>query len=247
MSTAGLKPVFSFFGSKWRAALRYPAPLHDTIIEPFAGGAGYALRYHTRRVILVEKDPKLHGAWMYLQRASASEILALPDLACGQSVDDLTVPQEAKWLIGMWLNSGAARPCKTPSAWMNLELRDPKFGSPSRCQFWGAGIRARLAAQREQIQHWRLVLGDYTAAPDTEATWFIDPPYQLMGRHYDCGSDQINYFSLAAWCRSRRGQVMVCENVGADWLPFRPHHAHDKTRISKRPQCRKNSAEAIWP
>jgi hypothetical protein len=25
---------------------------------------------------------------------------------------------------------------------------------------------------------------------------------------------------LADWCRSRTGQTIVCENAGADWLPF---------------------------
>lgn len=245
-----LKPVFSFFGSKWRSAYKYPAPEHDTIIEPFAGGAGYSLRHYRKNVILIERDPKLHGAWLFAQRASVAEILALPDLQPGQSVDDLQVPQEARWLVGMWLNSGVARPCKTPSAWMN-EKRDPKYGAPSRCQFWGQGIRERLAAQRPLIQHWTLIHGDYTCAPGIEATWFIDPPYIVHGAHYVFGSKLIDYPALGAWCKARRGQVIVCENVGADWLPFRAHHAHDATRISKRPGVRPwqapQTAEAIWP
>lgn len=24
------------------------------------------------------------------------------------------------------------------------------------------------------------------------------------------------------WCKDRRGQVIVCENAGATWLPFEP-------------------------
>lgn len=43
-----LRPFFTYFGAKWRAAPHYPPPTHPTVIEPFAGAAGYALRHHTR-------------------------------------------------------------------------------------------------------------------------------------------------------------------------------------------------------
>jgi hypothetical protein len=55
----GIRPYFVYYGGKWRAAPRYPAPRHDVIVEPFAGSAGYALRYHERKIILVEKDAVL--------------------------------------------------------------------------------------------------------------------------------------------------------------------------------------------
>jgi hypothetical protein len=65
--------------------------------------------------------------------------------------------------------------------------------------------------------------GDYRDAPDIEATWFIDPPYQFANRRgYREGSAGIDFKALAAWARSRRGQVIVCEQRGANWLPFRP-------------------------
>jgi hypothetical protein len=32
-----LRPFWRYYGGKWRAAPRYPAPRYDTIIEPFAG------------------------------------------------------------------------------------------------------------------------------------------------------------------------------------------------------------------
>ena len=67
-----------------------------------------------------------------------------------------------------------------------------------------------------------VIEGDYTDAPDIEATWFIDPPYQYRGgRKYPQGSDAIDYTRLAEWCQTRRGQVIVCEAEPADWLPFR--------------------------
>ena len=64
--------------------------------------------------------------------------------------------------------------------------------------------------------------GDYRDAPDMEATWFIDPPYQHHGSRYYHGSSGIDYPRLAEWAQSRTGQVIVCEASPADWLPFVP-------------------------
>jgi site-specific DNA-adenine methylase len=50
-------PLFKWFGSKWLSAKTLPIPICDTIIEPFAGGAGYSLRYFDKKVILAEKNP----------------------------------------------------------------------------------------------------------------------------------------------------------------------------------------------
>src|ERR1035437_6598248 len=58
-----------------------------------------------------------------------------------------------------------------------------------------------------------------TPSPPASVTWFIDPPYNnAAGNKYATSS--VNYTHLAAWCRSRTGQTIVCENAGADWLPF---------------------------
>lgn len=110
-----LKPLFPFYGSKWRDAKRYPAP-GDHVVEPFAGSAGYSVFYEPSRVTLYDKDPIIVGVWDYLIRVSSAEVLSLPDLDVGQSVDDFPLPQEAKWLIGFWLNRGSAQPKKTRTA-----------------------------------------------------------------------------------------------------------------------------------
>ena len=99
-----LKPFFRYYGGKFRVAPKYAAPKHDTIIEPFAGSAGYSVRYHDRNIILVEKDPVLVGVWSYLIKASPAEILALPDVPPGTSVDDYGLCQEARWFVGFWMN-----------------------------------------------------------------------------------------------------------------------------------------------
>jgi hypothetical protein len=32
----------------------------------------------------------------------------------------------------------------------------------------------------------------------------------------------VDYVHLGKWCMERTGQLIVCDNTGADWLPFRP-------------------------
>lgn len=63
--------------------------------------------------------------------------------------------------------------------------------------------------------------GSYEELPDCEATWFIDPPYQYANRRgYKYGAAIIDYPALAEWCLSRRGRIIICEQEGADWMPF---------------------------
>lgn len=235
MKSGGLRPFFGFYGGKWRDTPRlYPKPEYDTIIEPFAGSAGYSLRYPQNEVVLYEIDPVIAGVWKYLIRVKEKEILSIPDVALDGSVDDLDVCQEAKWLVGFWLNKASARPVKSPSAWMRTG-RWP--GS-----FWGDRVRNTIVSQLDAIRHWRIYNNTYencTNALDN-ATWFIDPPYQTAGKFYHFGSKQIDYTALARWCRARRGQVIVCENEGATWLPFSPLASTKTTRRGRR------SKEAVW-
>lgn len=206
-----MKPFFSYYGAKFRSAKHYPHPRYETIIEPFAGSAAYSCKLSgTRQVVLIEKDPVIAGIWKYLQLATYDEIIGLPDLEEGQVVNDLPICQEAKWLIGFWVNKGSAYPKQTMSKWAREGL------SPS--QFWGDCKRKKIADQLHNIKEWRVIEGDYTAAPDIECTWFIDPPYIKRGYAYRC--NKIDYGELAEWCKSRKGQVIVCEQEGADWLPF---------------------------
>jgi hypothetical protein len=237
-----LAPFFTFYGGKYRAAPHYPKPQYDTIVEPFAGSAGYAMRYPDRKVTLVERDPVIAGTWRYLLGAEPEDVLRLPDLAPGQSVDDLSLRQEERWLIGWWLNKGTASPCKTPGKWMR-DVYAGVYGDKTDRFLWGPRVRERIARQMPAIRHWKLLEGDYSTAPDVEATWFIDPPYAGAGKHYRFGSATLDYVALAAWCRTRQGQVTVCENDGADWLPFQ--HFRD-IKASEAKQGGKVSREAIW-
>lgn len=228
--TKRLRPFFSYFGSKYRIGARYPAPQYGTIVEPFAGGAGYATRYHDRHVRLVERDPLLAGLWRYLTTVSAAEILAIPDIGHDETTEDLDICQEARWLVGFWVTRCASSPRKRPCAWMKDGTKPTSF--------WGPAVRERLAWQVEQIRHWRVTEGSYDLCPPYEATWFVDPPYERLGKHYRFGTKSIDYGHLAAWCEARQGQVMVCENEGAQWLPFQPFHlakgnARNPTGVAK--------------
>jgi hypothetical protein len=219
------RPFFSFFGGKWTLATRYPRPAHRTIVEPFAGSAGYATRFSDHDVVLVEREPVVAALWRYLIAVKADEVMRLP---LDPEKRHALAP-EPRSLIGFWCGRGRTQPANTTtSAW----LLSGKWPS----SFWGEYARRRIACQVERIRHWRLVEGDYTAAPDVEATWFVDPPY-IGSRHYRASVG--DYAQLGAWSRARRGQVIVCEQKGADWLPF--VHFRDAKSIN-----RDVNTEVVW-
>ncbi len=108
---ARLRPFFSFFGSKWSMAPSYPSPRFETIIEPFAGSAAYSLMYPDRNVYLADKDPVVVAVWKYLISVSEYEMSKLPILHVGDRVSDFDLSQEARWLMGFWINRGQGVPC----------------------------------------------------------------------------------------------------------------------------------------
>ena len=117
-----LKPFFTYFGGKYRAAPKYPTPEHDVIVEPFAGSAGYAMRHPHHKVILNDLDEKVAGTWEYLINVSEDEILSLPIYdGTWATVDDLNLPPVVEALAdhhrGIIVVSGTsccALPCEAP-------------------------------------------------------------------------------------------------------------------------------------
>ena len=99
-----LKPFFCYYGGKYRSAPHYPKPVHDTIIEPFAGSAGYSVRYADHKVILCEADPKIRGIWEYPFSVSPAEVLSLP-LKLTTSMTS-KIPDEAKMVDGVLVEQG---------------------------------------------------------------------------------------------------------------------------------------------
>ena len=55
---------------------------------------------------------------------------------------------------------------------------------------------------------------------------------------YVHSAKDIDFNNLADWCKSRTGQVIVCEGANADWLPFKP--------LSAQRTNKKMSNEVIW-
>ncbi len=204
-----------------------------TIVEPFAGAAGYATRYADRNVILIEKYHVIAEIWRYLIAVKASEIMSIPTgIKC---VDDLPtwVPVPARSLIGWWLNNATVSPRKRLSSG-----RVRLAAKGLRLEGWTDAARHRVASQVDRIRHWKCIEGDYTDAPQCEATWFVDPPYNnKAGSLYV--KNKIDSSALSMWCQSRQGQVIVCENEGAAWLPFVPFG-------KCKAQNGKMSSEVVW-
>lgn len=230
-------PLWRYFGGKWRARKTYPEPRYQTIVEPFAGAASYSLWHgRGRDIILADASPHIRAIWLSVtQPGAADRIRALPDLQRGVDVRTQSSDPGLACLMGSWCNDASAGQRWRPTEWALLGQR--------RCT-WNIKARDRCA---DVVDAWRpahvSVLDDWRSCPDIEATWFIDPPYIAQGHHYTHGSEGIDYDDLADWCMSRRGQVIVCEAEGADWLPFRPH-ARVQAMMSSR--GKRFISEVIW-
>lgn len=206
-----LKPFFTYYGGKFRIALKYPPPANGQIIEPFAGSAGYSVRHYAKNIVLYDKSEQIVGTWEYLIKAKESEILSLPLVF--DDVRELPLHQEAKWFIGFWCNKASVVPCNKLSKWTRSGIRPNSS--------WGETVRSRVARQLQFIRHWKCALGSYETIDNIKATWFIDPPYSgNSGRIYP--HNRIDYQHLSNFCQSRNGQVIVCESQEANWLPFQP-------------------------
>jgi hypothetical protein len=221
--------MFSFYGSKWRAAPKYQPPQEKLIIEPFCGSASYAMLHHRSHDVWInDVDPCIFGIWTYLQKATRADILALPlDVS---NVDALDEPQAVKDLIGFWFTKATPIPAKEKVGWAR--------GGEYEIQYWSEGRRNRIAEQVEFIHDWKITNLPYDKLPNENATWFIDPPYcGVAGRAYKF--DFVDYEFLGFWCKQRAGQVIVCENEGAAWLPFRSFGEFKTVREGK-------SIEVVW-
>lgn len=214
-----LPPLFPYYGSKWRLAPHYDPPAHRLIVEPFAGSAQYALLHHRHDVLLLDSCPRLGSVWQYLLSASPADVLALPIPGADDHVDAY-----------QWPHPGARELCRAHLASGSGVVGQHNRRSPRMLEHYASGnanawtpaTLRRIAAALPLIRHWRFIAGDYRDAPDVAATWFIDPPYTWMGRHYARSSRRVDFDALACWCRARRGQVIACESEGASWLPFEP-------------------------
>jgi hypothetical protein len=244
--------MFKYFGSKYRSSKYYPAPRYPLIIEPFAGGAGYSSRYREHNVLLADIDREVIDLWQWLIAADPNEIAAMPvtGLVTGQDIRTLGLSKGASELMRRWQRTGRG------SAWTisNITTGDSAWCRAHGCGqdggntgMWHRNTRDYLVSAVQEIRHWSALCCPYWEVPRIEATWFIDPPYQhVKCSSYKHGLKDIDYQPLAAWCRALPGQVIVCEQQGADWLPF--VYSHEVSGIREK-MCGvpgAKSQEVVW-
>ncbi len=205
--------MWSYHGAKTNVVKYYPKPKFGKIIEPFAGTARYSLKYFDRDVLLIDKYDVIVKIWKWLQQCSPNDILKLPrKLHRGMNLNDYTFDcEEAKMLMGFLVSKGVEAPRLSPTRWLLVDR-------PNFTNF----LLKKIAANLFKIKHWEIRLGTYTDINNEEATWFIDPPYQLGGHSYKHNNKKIDFQQLADWARARSGQIIVCESVEAKWLNFQP-------------------------
>lgn len=197
--------MFYYYGRKKQIAKYYPMPNFDTIVEPFAGSAAYSLFgiNWKKNVILIEKDPQVYEIWNWLiNDATVTEIEKLPNLQVGEKSSEF-----------LHIIHAATK--------MAFHFKTIKV-TPVLNRNWE--ISKRLMAENLfKIKHWKIINGDYSLAPNLEATWFIDPPYKGDGgMGYRFSSKQLNYEQLANWALTRKGELIFCEGKDGDYLPFSP-------------------------
>ena len=215
--------MWSYYGSKSKVVDLYPPPKFNTIIEPFAGSARYSLKYWNRDVLLVDKYSVIVDLWKFLQQCSYNDIMSLPELKKGKKFDTNGLTKNEINLLGFIAGQGVARPQMTCGTFDGMNSHRSK---------------KNIADNLFKIKHWKIVQASYEDLPNQEATWFIDPPYQFGGQYYKHPTKNIDFTFLAKWCKTRKGQSIVCENTKADWLDFKP--------MKEMQGSIKKTTEAIW-
>jgi hypothetical protein len=234
--------VFSYYGGKSKIVHLYPRPNYEWIIEPFCGAASYSAWHadqrtpwfpNGHRVWINDKDERTFSIWAFLQRPDAEEWLKVVPrrVTPGQRVSAL-LPADAPDGLRELLRAEA-----NPGTQGVRGVRDQVTGFGA--QAWHRCV-PRIMSLLPLIRRWRITQLDYRDLPNIKATWFIDPPWSgQYGRRCRTTLEPHEYGELADWCRSRHGEVIVCEAVGASWLPFVPF-----TRgIGRRSEV---AHEAIW-
>ena len=242
-----MQPFFSYYGSKNNGAKRYGPPRRDLVIEPFAGSAAYSVWWDCKRVRLYDLSEDVCAAWHWLIHCSDDDVRRLPDkLYCNAELHAL--PDGAKQVV-FW-NVGFAQQAFYPGLkkWY-LNYTNKGIKPDNKARFWRESIKELIIRQKPRIRDWTIDCLHYNKVPiEDEAHWHVDPPYQgYPGRLYKHSSKKIDYAHLAEWCRSLPGAVDVCEQYGADWLPFRPLYKMPAASVIK---CgsneRKRSEEVVW-
>lgn len=231
------RPFFSYYGAKWTLAKHYGPPRKAVIVEPFAGSAAYSVRWAPEFAKLYDISEDVCLLWDFLIHCSARDIESIPDRF--DSVEELLSLRKPEYLLcAFWVSKGRAEPSRTLSPWY-MQHRDD-----GDCSVWGEAVKKRIISQKPLIEKWTIDNCSYEDIPIIDAHWHVDPPYNnSAGSKYPHSS--IEYDELANWCRSLKGEVDVCENAGATWMPFEffantetTRGKRDASKVSREVLCR---------
>lgn len=224
-------PLLKWYGSKWSASRRgrYPQPIGDTVVEPYAGGAGYSLCFADRCVVLAESDGNLFALWHWLiHHATESAIREIPiGVPAGYDIRGLGLSDGQALLLKHWQRTNNVGDCWTTSPWGHL---------PGQ---WTANTRARVAEQSQAIKHWQIVKPGAVKWSLDGATYFIDPPYLYNYRYRS--SSAFDFAALAQLvARIPATSLAICceatdKKTGAvpEYLPFQRSHSQVTSRRKK--------------
>lgn len=232
-----MRPFFSYYGAKYTGAKYYGPPRRAGVIEPFAGSAAYSTRWDVSWVRLYDISEDICDLWDFLIRSSINDIIAIPDSFEDDDVF-LNLPRGPRLLCSFWVAKGRAEPSTRLSPWYY------QYRNAVDCRVWGPRVKQRIIEQKPRITNWTIDQCSWESIPLVEAHWHVDPPYNNgPGQRYPHSSRDIDFAGLADWVKSLPGAVDVCENVGADWLPFEPLFEVVSTRGRREGS---NSREAVW-
>jgi hypothetical protein len=218
--------MFYYYGAKNLLSRYYPSPRYKTIVEPFAGSAAYScyhlLKDDSLNTILIDKDDNVAEAWDFLLNCSEEDIINFPEPNIGEYA--------YHFLIKTCTASNASSKCKKMKY---TERLSRVFNIQKKRLIKFLPIRNRI----------KFIHGTYNDIENIEATWFIDPPYQIIkesksvfqngdGYSKNCNASGLDYGQIALFCKERAGQLIVCEKEGADWLDFKKFR-QNKTSLNK--------------
>ena len=237
-----MKPFFSYYGSKWLGAKHYGPPRRNLVIEPFAGSAGYSVYWDCENVRLYDASEDICHAWDWLINCSEDDIRNIP-APIRSNEEYQALPNGPRQVVFWKVKYADTRIRNELVKWyLTYTTTGERTGAlkgNNTWVFWDENHREKIIKQKPLIKNWTVENLHYKDIPLEEAHWHVDPPYQgKPGRAY-VHSD-IDYAHLAEWCRSLPGSVDVCENEGADWLPFESLYSMP---TSNR---RKFSHEVLW-